>query len=383
MKQRYTENIIWFFCAFFGSTFTISNEGMDANRYRDFLKSIYENPVSWSDFTNGLFNGTYGRGDYIEPLLRYITAQFTSDYRVLFFLFGLIFGFFFSRNIYFFFKHASLKNKPLTLTLCLYLVLIVPFWNINGFRFYTAFHIFIYALIHWIHYNKKTYASLFLILAIFTHVSYIIGVILFLLFLLIRKKILLITFFFLSTFLFVQLDLETIISYLPTQELGSLDIYIKGYIKSDKYKLREAFVQNRAWFLTLNEYLMKFLMVVWAMYLLLLKRDFLKNTTIGQMAVFAILNYSFITVIIDIPSMARFYFISYMILGGIMILLLNHVRWNFFDRATYLISMPSIILFIFIQLRIGLDYIGFSTLLYNPLIVWFFENKIALSDLIN
>ena len=34
-RQKWSKNVIWLFVAFFGYTFVISNDTMDANRYRD------------------------------------------------------------------------------------------------------------------------------------------------------------------------------------------------------------------------------------------------------------------------------------------------------------------------------------------------------------
>ena len=38
--------------------------------------------------------------DFVEPLISTIVSSFTSNYKILFAIYGLIFGFFYSRNIW-------------------------------------------------------------------------------------------------------------------------------------------------------------------------------------------------------------------------------------------------------------------------------------------
>jgi len=40
-RSVFSKNVLWFFCAFFGYTFIISNPEMDANRYKTFLERSY------------------------------------------------------------------------------------------------------------------------------------------------------------------------------------------------------------------------------------------------------------------------------------------------------------------------------------------------------
>jgi hypothetical protein len=111
-RSKWAKNIIWFFCCFFGYTFVISNEGMDANRYRDFLVELHTSEISFGDYFHGVYNGDIGRGDYLEPTIRYIVSRFSDDYRILYAIFGFIMGYFYSRNIWFLLDEVSDRIKP-------------------------------------------------------------------------------------------------------------------------------------------------------------------------------------------------------------------------------------------------------------------------------
>ncbi len=41
-RSKWAKNIVWFFCSFFGYNLVIANEGVDANRYRKYLKRYHE-----------------------------------------------------------------------------------------------------------------------------------------------------------------------------------------------------------------------------------------------------------------------------------------------------------------------------------------------------
>ncbi|MBK8502220.1 MAG: hypothetical protein IPL46_08435 [Saprospiraceae bacterium] len=69
-RSPWAKNIIWLFSGFFGFTFVISNEGMDANSYRSYLEYLYESDITFSEYFVGVYQGIYSRGDYLEPAIR-------------------------------------------------------------------------------------------------------------------------------------------------------------------------------------------------------------------------------------------------------------------------------------------------------------------------
>ena len=115
-SKKWTKNLIWAFVVFYGYTFVISNDTMDANR----LLTRFETAVQFKGdihayFLN-LFILTEGNINFLEPFIHYLVALFTDNFQILMAVFGLIFGYFYSRNICYLIDYVkpsgiSLYNK--------------------------------------------------------------------------------------------------------------------------------------------------------------------------------------------------------------------------------------------------------------------------------
>jgi hypothetical protein len=67
--------------------------------------------------------------------------------------------YFYSRNIWLLINSSVGIIKQFSIVLIITLALIMPFWTIVGFRFNTAFHIFLFGLLNYYIHNKKSYFS--------------------------------------------------------------------------------------------------------------------------------------------------------------------------------------------------------------------------------
>lgn len=181
-KQKWSKNLLWAYVVFYGYIFTIpENSNIDANSYRDYLLFFNHSNISFSQVLSSyLPTNSFGirrtNLDLLNPLLTYTTAQFTDDYHILYLLAGVIFGFFFSRNMWMILDKLKGKLKFGTGTIIFLLFFIIPPWNMNGLRFWTASQIFIYGALRY--YNNDKKGIWFIFASALSHFTFVLPIIL-------------------------------------------------------------------------------------------------------------------------------------------------------------------------------------------------------------
>ena len=96
---------------------------------------------------------------------------------ILLMVYAIFYGYFLSRNLYYIYSKSTNHNFYINKWIVITLFFLIPIWFINGFDFYFATQIFLYATIPYIYENKTRRLPL-LILAPLTHFSFffVIGV---------------------------------------------------------------------------------------------------------------------------------------------------------------------------------------------------------------
>ena len=175
-KAPWAKNVIWAFVVFFGFTFAIAKENNDIDvvRYMDELRELNARSLSLTDIMD-VFRDS-GDVDILKTLIAIIVSRFTNNTQVLTAVYGFIFGFFYSRCIWYLFERLRGKLKWVTVLMIIVFSLINPFWNLNGFRFNTAVLIFLYGLLPFLFENKKSKLVLSY-LSVFVHFSFLLPVV--------------------------------------------------------------------------------------------------------------------------------------------------------------------------------------------------------------
>lgn len=369
-KLRQSKNIIWLFCGFFGYTFVISKETFDSAHYRDTLLRFNELNHSIVDFIALLMAGQYNRGDYIQPLLTYIVSRFTDDYRILFLIFGLIFGYFLSRNIEILLDFCTPKLKILAIPVLLLFIFLVPIWNINGVRFYVATQIFIYGVLMFYMKNKRK-GLIISISSLLMHFSFVIPSLLLGLHLLLPKKMIIYISLLILSSLFISIDVENLIKLIPNID-GKLDSHLNAYTHIEYVENRLKEQQNTAWFLKWNERGLQYLMILFVG-IMLYYYQIVKKLKFESPLLFGILVFSFANIVSVIPSMGRFHTISHLIITALFFIFLQNIQISAKIRLISPLYSISILFFIVISIRFGLEMMGYYVFLLNPFIAPFFE----------
>ena len=140
---------------------------------------------------------------------------------------GLFFGIFFVNNIWFIIERMDLRINHYNILWFMALFLIIPFWNINAFRFWAAAQIFIFGALRFFYSGNKKYL-LISFLSIFSHFSFLIPIGLLIIHLLTPKKIFAANIVFMITFLISNLNISEFvetINFLPSGFQGKFIAY--------------------------------------------------------------------------------------------------------------------------------------------------------------
>ncbi|MFU8858778.1 MAG: hypothetical protein ACNA8K_00005, partial [Cyclonatronaceae bacterium] len=83
-KASWAKNVVWFFVVFYGFTFVIIRETMDAAGKRDTLKYMMDSEITFRNFSSLIFSDETNFVDIAQPLVIFLVSLFTNDYRILF-----------------------------------------------------------------------------------------------------------------------------------------------------------------------------------------------------------------------------------------------------------------------------------------------------------
>jgi hypothetical protein len=167
---------IWtLFFAFFGYTFIVA-PASDGMHYKMTFLEI-SNWVNFHDLTFiDLLSKIYDYyPDPYVPIASYFVSIFTGNWHMIFSVYGLVLGYFFSQNIYSILviknNISTSNNKTLVVLGMIFLIFLVPIWEINGVRMWTACHFFIYHFFRFTQTGSKKHFILYNLAGMF-HASF-------------------------------------------------------------------------------------------------------------------------------------------------------------------------------------------------------------------
>lgn len=183
--KKWFPKIIFFGCIFFGFVYQVPNSGVDSYFYKkDFL--LY-GTYDYSQFIGYIMTVESQKSDIIEPFIAFFISRFTSEPQYLFLTYSIIFGYFLYSNLNILYKNSIINRNIFSFFLVIGFILLNGIWNINGFRFWLACHMFIFSILKLFIEKKKLEAIIVLILLPFIHFSFILPIAIYILFLVINK----------------------------------------------------------------------------------------------------------------------------------------------------------------------------------------------------
>lgn len=385
-KLPNAKNIFWAFCAFYGLTFAIATEsqGSDINAYVAELHYLHDQNGFGVNEILAYFQLS-GEVDILSTFILYILSRFTDNQGILTMVYATIFGFFFSRNIWYIFGLLRNKISFIEKLLLLTLILIIPIWFINGFRMWTAFHLFIFGLLPFI-FEKKRIMLVFVFLSFLVHFSYIIPISVLLIYIIFGNHIKLYFIVFVLSFILAELNISQV--NLFVEKFAPVSLAERSYAYRSEEKVEQ--YRDNSQKNTKNIYaiwdkkLLNWSLVLLISYLFLFSDPIIKIIPEwNRLFSINLLFYSSGNILSSFPSGGRFINIALFLSLVIGILYLNQFKKDTNFKFVTQVLTPFFLLFIIVAIRIGFYSLSITTIFGNPLFAIFNSgDTISLNDVI-
>ena len=386
-KSRWAKNILWAFIVFYGFTLGISketNNRADITRHIQQLKTMYHKNLSFKQVAELYKNN---KDIDVAQLTIAIGLSRVTDYGpVLTAVYGLIFGFFFSRNVWYMLDRLQGKIKPGTILLLISFILVNPFWNINGFRFFTATHIFIYGLLPFVFEGKKK-GMLISALSFLVHFSFILPITVVCLYFVLGNRTLIYFAFFIGSVLVSAIEIGPFNAFVEANAPAALSErtanYRKEWYVNDFRTGVDAYNQQSSWHAV---YYMKALNWTLTGFLIFLffKRKVLEllNKRLKNSLCFTLLMWGFANVLSSLPSGGRYIIIAYLSALPLIIIYVHYLYEDKLLNRLLRVATPFLLLFTIVAAREGFYTLTLNTFVGNPIVAIFANDSFPLNDLI-
>lgn len=376
--KPWAKNAFWLFCIYFGFTFVIAQEGgADSDRYAREFYDLAHSGTQFKDLWGMFYVVGSDYTDIVAPFIMFFLSRITDNPTFLFVIFGLVSGFFYSRNVWYVLEKINGKFSGVILLYFITFVLINPIWNINGFRFSLAAQVFLFGTLPYLLDGKKKYL-IWSAVSILVHFTFLFPVAVLGIFYFFKNRTNIYLIFFLISAFIREIDLEwfqSVLSFLPDVLFTEVENYVsEGYVE-----YRRIIDQELPWFITYAS-----IGIRWAVYLLvfstfLFGREILKERSdLRTLWSFALLFYAFANIVGLIPSADRFLIVANTFMIPYFLLLLVAFPQIGETIIIKILTVPMLLLFCFVQLRIGLDYLSIMTLIGNPFTAALYSNPLSL-----
>ena len=365
-----TANIVWAFTAFLGFTYAIGieSQGSDIVRHVAGVERLYGVPMDIGSSID--YFRQSGEVDVLNTFLRILISRITDSQLVLTGILGIIFGFFYSRNMWYILNRVEGRLSIIAGILITCLFLVTPIWEINGFRFHTAVHAFLFGLLPFLFEGKRKslwmcFATPFIFHYAFIGPAFVLGV-----YLLAGNRLNIYYGFFILSILFSEFNIQAfnqlLEQYLPEAMLERSASY-RAEERVEEF--RTGGEDPRNWYAiwyrrALHWPIMAFLIVIfWK------GRGFMRaNKYWLRLFSFSLLFFGFANFLSTIPSGHRYLAPASLLALGLIILYIQNYPQEKLMRQLIKVSYPALILFIIVAIRTSLYNFSLTTLFGNPFI---------------
>lgn len=394
-REKWAKNAFWLACVYFGAVLIYCPEGSilgaggDGGRYVLRLMDMYNN----SSITLGSILSLYQNNprylDLYQQLMTFFVSRFTDNGHVLFAVFAFVYGFFYSRNIWYILERLPNKRLGWVVILVALYFLICPITQINGVRMWTALHVYVYGMMPFLleRDKSKIWWTLITPLIHFSFLSVaLFGLLWF--FLPIRIKTnsstLLVALVIFIVSIFVNtINMDMVGGMVEEYAPESVDEHLEGYM-SEEYIARQADANLlKNWYVGISGSILSWSYNILLILLLpCIKRYFNNDSGILHMYTFALFLGSIANLMSLIPSGGRFQLLSQMFKVPLIILVAMSVSLRSGFRRAVNYSLILLILPLVLEIRKLFDYFSITAILGNFITTLFWENNVPLIDLI-
>jgi len=378
--------MVWFFVIFFGFTLTIiladSDEQSDGSRYRDKFVAMAGQQVNFDNISVLFYNEDSQVLDVIETIVIFTVSRFTDNYHVLFAVFGLIFGYFYSRNIWYLIDRAGKGIATENISIILTFAFIVGFWEINGFRFWTATHIFLFGTLPYLFEGKKNYLG-FAVLAVFMHFSYVLPLLVLGFHIATGKRTSVYFILFILTFFVKELNLTQLGEFL-TANLPEIFLpRVKGYVNEGYASDLSDIYAKANWYVVFYQLALKWSIALLMAGIFFYGKAFLKtNKNFDRLFSFTLLLYSVANIFSLVPSGGRFLALSNLFALAFIFFFIQYASNTKTIKRLMVFAIPALLLYATVALRIGIQDMGILCIVGNPILRIFINADVTVLEVL-
>lgn len=378
-----SKNVVWLFTAYFGFTLVISNSEFDLVRYKEDFENYYVYGGSYVEFFKFLFSADTTQADIFIPLVGFTVYKFTDNFVVYLTLVGVLYGYIYSRNIWYIIDRINGKVLTNTFIYIAVFAFLFPIWRgINGPRFSIGVHIYFFGMCKYIIDNKK-YGLFIASLSVLSHFSLAIAVVVAWIFAIFGNRMHIYFILYAISLFFREINvsgLNDIAEKLP----AVFSKRVNDYTNEDYAReITEAAA-------TVNWYAQYYiLMLRWtASGIILLmyfkaQEYFKQNKAQADLFSFTLLFLVLANIMSLVPSGDRFLSFAYLFVYSLYAWFTNNYKdpdSTFFAFNKF--AQYSLVLFFIVEIRIGFDFIGMATVFGNPFAASFIDSDKAIITLI-
>jgi len=300
-SQKEAKKVVYIFLVYYGLTFIIGVEGMDAAGYAQRLRDNAMLP--FSDFFN-IVGGIYTSDtsvDIVEPLISFLVSRFTEKHSILFAVYAAVFAFFYLKSIDLLYSRYSVEKPGRNAWILLaFFVTILPVTSINGFRMWTAAWIFFYGAYHVIIYRNPRYL-LVALAASLVHFSFLSANIILVIWFLAGNRNFIYMPLALASFVVPQI-ISPFIQMMSLRLGGGLQGRVESYTSEGYILFRQEDYANTVWFLQVGNTMVFYFLILAIAIIQFRTRNTVKDKPESNLYSFLLLFLAFVNFGKPIPS---------------------------------------------------------------------------------
>ena len=384
-RQSWAKNIFWIWCAFMGAVFIYHpDSGVIADRTRiaDKFIAIHSSETSFNTLISSFYTSydeviERANLDLYFPILNFIVSRFTGNPHWIFFFYALVFGFFYSRSIWYVIENIRGRISLRIGILLFAFAATCSVWDIGGPRIWTAVQVFLYGVIPYIINNDKS-KLVWCYLSIFFHFSLVAPVVFLTIYFLLPRNISVFFILFLIAQTISELNLESINTFLKNLGFSEFDNTIDTYASQNYLERRKEMELESSVYFLFQSAIFKYPVIIFNFitYFFVVRKNNIDNN-IKNLFCFTLFFSAFAVFFANIPSGGRFITLSNMISIASFILI-----WQYLANRTYnfYISLFSLVMLIYIVTRMRFFAVsfGFDIFYQNFISVFFIENNVPI-----
>jgi hypothetical protein len=373
IKDPESKTVFWLFCVFYGFTFIVAQDvkgAADSARYAFYLEFVYSNNISLAEIFGDLYNtkSVDVKYDIYQYLVTWFVSIFTDNAKVLFTFFSAIFGYFYVQNLWIVFSKLN-KTKGLIIGVFItYFILILPIWQVNGVRMWTAAHVYLYGILLYFMCNKSKLGLFWVLVSSLFHFSFIVPSLIFILFKFYKPNLKLLMVLFVISFIVNEID----ISFVKNNSIVESSIFdekVSTYTNEDYTEKVKESSETKSLNFKVFKFLTSFFSLFWVT-MLYLKRKVIVNILGSNLLIF--LKFLLLFGIFSqlgslIPSGGRFLIVFHFMLFGLLLIVISHSIFSGKSHWFLKFSIPFFIYFILFIFRIGMEFFGPFLIFGNPI----------------